>query len=252
MNSKVKKILSLIAALAFYGLLIFVIIMLYPGRNDFNLGAMFTGGYPKMIFSGFLYTIFISLIALVGSIILGFTLYLMTVSKIDTFKYIASIYNEAVFGTPLIVFIVVVYYMIWKYLPFDSRLWGGIVALVFYMGPYMKNLFEGAMKTIDPLQYQAMTVFGFTTYQKYRYIIIPQLIRVIIPSLIANLTIIIKGSSLLNFIGVPELYNQLLFVQYDNFLVMEGYLLMFITYLIITIPLIRITRYFEKRVESWN
>ena len=142
--------------------------------------------------------------------------------------------------------------MIWKYLPFDSRLWGGIVALVFYMGPYMKNLFEGAMKTIDPLQYQAMTVFGFTTYQKYRYIIIPQLIRVIIPSLIANLTIIIKGSSLLNFIGVPELYNQLLFVQYDNFLVMEGYLLMFITYLIITLPLIRITRYFEKRVESWN
>jgi polar amino acid transport system permease protein len=205
-----------------------------------------------MIFSGFLYTIFISLVALIGSVILGFNLYLLTVSKIDTFRYIANIYNEAVFGTPLIVFIVVVYYMIWKYLPFDSRLWGGIVALVFYMGPYMKNLFEGAMKTIDPLQYQAMTVFGFTTYQKYRYIIIPQLIRVIIPSLIANLTIIIKGSSLLNFIGVPELYNQLLFVQYDNFLVMEGYLLMFITYLIITLPLIRITRYFEKRVESWN
>ena len=221
MNSTLKKTLSLIAALSFYGLLIFVVIILYPGRNDFNLGAMFTGGYPKMIFSGFLYTILISLIALIGSIILGFTLYLLTVSKVDTFRYIATIYNETVFGTPLIVFIVVAYYMIWKYLPFDSRLWGGIVALVFYMGPYMKNLFEGAMKTIDPLQYQAMTV----------YIIIPQLIRVIIPSLIANLTIIIKGSSLLNFIGVPELYNQLLFVQYDNFLVMEGYLLMFITYL---------------------
>ncbi len=70
----------------------------------------------------------------------------------------------------------------------------------------MKNLFEGAMKTIDPLQYQAMTVFGFTKYQQYRYIIIPQLIRVIIPTLIANLTIIIKGSSLLNFIGVSVMW----------------------------------------------
>lgn len=252
MSNRVKKILSLIAALGFYGLLIFVIIILYPGRSDFDFGAMFQGEYPGMIFSGFLYTIFISLVTLFGSVVLGFILYLMSASKIDAFRYITNIYNDFVLGTPLIVFIVAVYYMVWNYLPFESRLWGGIVSLTLYMAPYMKSLFEGAMKTIDPLQYQAMTVFGFTTYQKYRYIIIPQLIRVIIPTLIANLTIIIKGSALLNFIGVPELYNQSLFVQYDNFLVLEGYLLMLITYLLITIPLIRITRYFEKRVESWN
>jgi polar amino acid transport system permease protein len=120
------------------------------------------------------------------------------------------------------------------------------------MAPYMKNLFEGAMKTIDDLQYQAMTVFGFTTYQKYRYIIIPQLIRVIIPPLIGNLTFIVKGSSLLNFIGVPELYNQVSAAQYNSYLAVEGYLLMFILYLLITLPLIRITKFFEKRVSSWN
>ncbi len=216
------------------------------------MGAMFTGTYPKFIISGFLLTIWISILTLIGSLIFGFILYLMNNSKKDTIRYIAVIYNETVFGSPLIVFVVVVYYMVWNYLPFESRLYGGVVALILYMGPYMKNLFEGAIKTIDDLQFQAMTVFGFTTFQKYRYIILPQLLRVIVPPLIGNLTFIIKGSSLLNFIAIPELYYQITGIQYDNYLAVEGYLLMFVMYLMITIPLIRVTKFFEKKVASWN
>ncbi len=116
----------------------------------------------------------------------------------------------------------------------------------------MKNVFEGAMESIDELQYQAMTVFGFTTYQKYRYIIIPQLLKILIPPLAGNLTFIVKGSSLLNFIGVPELYNQITKSQSITYAVVEGYALMFVMYLIITIPLIRLTRNLEKRVALWN
>jgi polar amino acid transport system permease protein len=97
-----------------------------------------------------------------------------------------------------------------------------------------------------------MIVFGFSTYQKYRYIIIPQLLRVIIPPLIGNLTFIVKGSALLNFISVPELYNSVTTAQSRTYAVVEGYLIMFVMYLFITIPLIRLTKYFEKKVTSWN
>lgn len=252
MNKYLKKTLSLTAALSFFGLLIYVIIMLYPGRDYFNMGAMFQKEYPELIFRGFISTIYISVLSLIGSVILGFILYLMVSSKKDTLRYIGIIFSETVFGSPLLVFIAVVYYLVWIYLPFESRLYGGVVALTLYMTPYMKNLFEGSIKTIDNLQFQAMTVFGFTKFQQYRYIIIPQLVRVIIPPLIGNLTFIIKGSSLLNFIGVEELYNQVTYVQYKNYLVFEGYLLMFVLYLSITIPLILITKFFAKRVASWN
>lgn len=152
----------------------------------------------------------------------------------------------------MVVFFLVIYYFIAVPLEMESRLYVGIVALSLYMAPYMKNLFEGAMKTIDPLQYQAMTVFGFTTYQKYRYIILPQLVRVIIPPLIGNLTFIVKGSSLLNFIGVQELYNQISAAQYSSYRAVEAYLLMFVLYLLITIPLIRITKFLERRVAKWS
>lgn len=249
MNKSIK-FLNFIAALSIFGLLILGIVLLYPGRDTFDMSPVFE--YRNLIVSGWFYTIYISILSLIGSVVVGFILYLMTTSKHLVVKYLGDIFNEIVFGSPMVVFFLVIYYFIAVPLNLESRLYAGIVALSLYMAPYMKNLFEGAMKTIDPLQYQAMTVFGFTTFQKYRYIILPQLVRVIIPPLIGNLTFIVKGSSLLNFIGVQELYNQVSAAQYNSYRAVEGYLLMFILYLLITIPLIRITKFFESRVAKWN
>ena len=245
-----NKLINMIAALAIFGLLVYVIWMLYPGRENFNMGLL--GPYSNNIIRGWLFTILASLITLILSIVFGFGLYLLTRSRILFLKYVGDIFNEIVFGSPLLVFLLVAYYFISAPLNFDNRFLAGVLALSLYMAPYMKNLFEGAIKTIDDLQYQAMTVFGFTTIQKYRYIILPQILRVIIPPLVGNLTFIVKGSALLNFISVPELYNEITSAQSDTYAVVEGYFLMFVMYLFITIPLIRLTKFFEKRVATWN
>lgn len=250
MQNKHKKILSFISALLFYGLIIIVIVYNYPGRNNFDVSKL--SNYTSVIFKGWFYTLGISIVSLFLSIIFGFILYMFTKSKILFIKYIGFIFNEIIFGSPLVVFIIVVYYLISVPFNLDYPLIMGTVTLSLFMAPYMKNVFEGAIETIDDNQYQAMTVFGFTTYQKYRYIIIPQLLKVIIPPLIGNLTFIVKGSSLLNFISVPELYNSITTAQSRTYAVVEGYLVMLIMYLIITIPLIRLTKYFEKKVSSWN
>ncbi|MBN2605572.1 MAG: ABC transporter permease subunit [Bacilli bacterium] len=223
---------------------------MYPGREDFQLDSLLP--WRSIIIRGWFITIIASVISLVASIVLGFCLYLLTNSKILVFKYLGDIFNEVIFGSPLVVFLIVIYYFIGVPLNLDNRFIIGVIGLSMYMAPYMKNVFEGAMESIDELQYQAMTVFGFTTFQKYRYIIIPQLLKILIPPLAGNLTFIVKGSSLLNFIGVKELYNQLTTAQSNTYAVVEGYLVMFIMYLLITIPLIRLTKYFEKRVATWN
>ncbi len=249
-SDKQNRILSFIAALLIFGLLISFIILMYPARADFDLTKLLP--WKNIIFKGWILTILVSIIVLIASVILGFLLYLLTNSKILVLKYLGAIFNEIVFGSPLVVFLVIIYYFIGVPLHINNRLIVGAFALSLYMAPYMKNVFEGAMESIDDMQYQAMTVFGFSTYQKYRYIIIPQLLKIIIPPLAGNLTFIVKGSSLLNFIGVPELYNQITTAQSNTYAVVEGYTLMLIMYLIITIPLIRLTRYFEKKVALWN
>ena len=236
------------------------IIYSFPGRNNFQIWKVYD--YWNLLLKGWLYTIGVSIVALILSSILGFLLYLMIKSKVLFVRYIAYIFNEIVFGSPLIVFLIVVYYFISVPIQtslnlssnnfFISPLFMGTLTLSLFMAPYMKNVFEGAMKSIDDLQYQAMTVYGFTTFQKYRYIIIPQLLKIIIPPVIGNLTFIVKGSSLLNFISVPEIYNSITTVQSRENAVVEGYLVMFVMYLLITIPLIRITKYFEKKVSSWS
>ncbi len=249
-NFKENKFLNMLVALLIFGLLIFGIIILYPGRENFQMSLLFE--WSDTILLGWLITIFVSVITLFASIVFGFGLYLLTNSKILYLKYLGNIFNEIVFGSPLIVFLLAIYYFILVPLGFNNRLIAGIIVLSLYMAPYMKNLFEGAIKSIDELQYQAMTVFGFTKYQQYRYIILPQLVKIIIPPLAGNLTFIVKGSALLNFISVPELYNQITTAQSNTYAVVEGYLLMFIMYLIITIPLIRLTKSLERRVATWN
>ncbi|MFK5883677.1 MAG: ABC transporter permease subunit [Candidatus Izemoplasma sp.] len=240
----------MIAALFIFGLLIFGIAMMYPGRESFDMTRLLP--YSNIIIKGWLLTIFASVIVLFLSIILGFFLYILTNTKILVFRYLGLIFNEIVFGSPLVVFLIIIFYFIGVPLNLNNRIVVGIIGLSLYMAPYMKNILQGAMESIEDIQYQAMTVFGFTTYQKYRYIILPQLLKILMPPLAGNLTFIIKGSSLLNFIGVAELYNQITTAQSTTYAVVEGYLLMFIMYLMITIPLIRLTTYFERRVTKWN
>ena len=249
-NLKENKLFNFIAALIIFGLLIYVIWLAYPGRENFQLDLLIP--WYNTIIKGWGVTIGASILTLILSVMFGFGLYLLTNSKKLIFKYLGDIFNEFVFGSPMIVFLIIIYYFVGVPLGLTNRFLIGVLGLSMYMAPYMKNLFEGAMKTIDDLQYQAMTVYGFTTYQKYRFIIIPQILRVIIPPLVGNLTFIVKGSSLLNFISVPELYNQITTAQSNTYAVVEGYLLMLVMYLLITIPLIRLTRFFEKQVTTWN
>ncbi len=247
---KKNKLLSVMIAIIFYGIITYFIVVMYPGRSNFDLIDL--AGYTDIIINGWLTTILISLITLILSMFLGFGLYLLSKSKILALKYIASIFNEIVFGSPTIVFFLVIYFFIGVPLHFDNRFIVGVLAFSMYMAPYMKNVIDGAIESIDDLQLQAMKVFGFSSYQKYRYIILPQLFKMMIPPLISNLTFIVKGSALLNFIGVEELYNQISTAQSATYALVEGYLVMFLMYLMITIPLIRLTKIAERKVSSWN
>jgi polar amino acid transport system permease protein len=245
-----NQIISTIAALSVYGLLVALIIYLYPGKDNFQLNLILD--QSDKIFEGWLLTLFISVVVLFFSIFSGFSLYLLMISKNLFLNKVGSIFNYVVFGSPLIVFLLTIYYFLAVPLGFEDRNIIGIIALTLYIGPYMKNVFESALSSIDELQYQAMKVFGFKTWQKYVYIIIPQLIRILIPPMISNLTFIIKGSSLLYFIGVYEVYKQIATIQSNTYAIVEGYLVLFIVYLIITIPLIALAKYFEKKVSAWN
>jgi polar amino acid transport system permease protein len=179
--------------------------------------------------------------------ILGFIFYLFSISKIKYLNALTDIFTEIIYGTPLLVLIIVMAFLIGPAFDVYERDLMGITGLTVYMTPYMKNVYKSAFSSITKEQYMAMDLFGFTPYQRYRYIIIPQVVRILMPPLMNNFSFIIKGSALLNILAYRELFYSIAIAQSQTFAFIEGYLLMWILYLLITIPLSQLTKYIERR-----
>jgi polar amino acid transport system permease protein len=223
----------------------FVAAVVFLQKSDFSLAPF--SEYQSLIFNGVWGTIYVSLISLFGSLILGFVFYLFTISKSKYLNALTDIFTEIIYGTPLLVLIIVMAFLIGPAFNTYNRELMGITGLIVYMTPYMKNVYKSAFSSITKEQYMAMDLFGFTPFQRYRYIIIPQVVRILMPPMMNNFSLIIKGSALLNVLSYTELYYSIRVAQSRTFAFVEGYILMWALYLLITIPLSQFTKYIERR-----
>jgi ABC-type amino acid transport system permease subunit len=120
------------------------------------------------------------------------------------------------------------------------------MALTLYMSPYMANIFEGAYQSIDQSQFAMMDFYGFNLVQRYRYILLPQMVKPIVPGLINNLSGIVKGTSILSTIAVSEIFYTVSVVSNRTYRYIEGYFVLWMVYLLITIPLSRLAKHYSK------
>ncbi|MDT8336972.1 MAG: amino acid ABC transporter permease [Candidatus Izemoplasmatales bacterium] len=241
-----NKLKTLIAYFfAVLTIIAFIAYIAFKQASDFSFEPFYI--YRFLIVDGIKNTILVSLISLVGSLVLGFILYLLQISKIKYFNALIDVFTEIIYGTPLLVLIIVMAFLIGPAFDSYQRNFFGVLALIIYMSPYMKNVFKSAFSSISEEQYLAMDLFGFTAFQRYRYIIIPQVIRILMPPLMNNFSLIIKGSALLNLISYAELYYVINVAQSRTFAFVEGYILMWVLYLLITIPLSQLTKYVERK-----
>ena len=232
-------------SLAILTVLGFVVFIVLRQTTDFSF--IVYKDYSKLIQTGIINTILISVISLLGSMILGFIFYLLSKSKIKYFNALIDVFTEIIYGTPLLVLIIVMAFLIGPAFNTYERNVMGTIALIIYMSPYMKNVFKSAFSSISEEQYMAMDLFGFTPFQRYRYIIIPQVIRILMPPMMNNFSLIIKGSALLNVLSYTELFYAIRLAQSKTFAFVEGYILMWMLYLIITIPLSQLTKLVERK-----
>ncbi len=239
-----NKFLSYV--LAILTVLLLVLFVINSQIDNFSLSSF--EPYTGLISESILNTIIVSIVSLLGSLILGFVFYLFSISKIKYLNALTVVFTEIIYGTPLLVLVVVTAFLIGPAFGTYNRNLMGYIALIIYMTPYMKNVYQSAFSSISKEQYMTMDVFGFTNFQKFRYIIIPQVIKILMPPMMNNLSMIIKGSALLNVLSYNELYYAIRVVQSQTFRFVEGYILMWVIYLLITIPLSSLSRYVERKL----
>ena len=201
--------------------------------------------YRQQFLFGWLTTLGVSGCAMLVSIGVGFTLMLGRRSPWLPVEVFCSGVVQILRGSPLLVQLLVGYYIIATAVRVSSPLFVGTLLLGCFHGTYLAEVFRGAVESIGASQREAARAVGFDSSQTYRYVIIPQAIRRAVPATTGQLVSLIKDSSLLSVIGIDELFLKVKVLAAGTYTALEGYSAMAAAYLVVTLPL----SWFAKRLE---
>jgi len=151
------------------------------------------------------YTLLFALSSMVGGLVLGFVL---AVARIVPWRFVhwpAAVYVSLMRGTPLLVQIFVVYYGLPSVGIEFSPLMAGVLTLSLNAGAYLSESLRGAILGVGKGQWGASYSLGLTYTQTLRYVVVPQAIRIAVPSMSNTLISLIKDTSLVSVITVTEL-----------------------------------------------
>ena len=164
---------------------------------------------------------------------------------------ILSIYIEFFRGTPMIVQAKVIYYGSAKFLGIDIN---KIVAALFIVsintGAYMSEIVRGGIVSVDKGQFEAAQAIGMTHSQTMINVVLPQVIRNILPATGNEFVINIKDTSVLNVISVSELFFQTKSIAGNNFRYFESFFVACFIYFIMTYTVTRILRAIERKLDG--
>ncbi|MEG6522500.1 amino acid ABC transporter permease [Desulfotomaculum sp. 1211_IL3151] len=218
-----------------------------------DYGPMFIRGAGITLLISIIGTIIGSIIGLLIGVIRTIPLPERGAKRItlQVINALLSAYIEFFRGTPMIVQAMVIYYGSALAFGVDmNRLVAAIFIVSINTGAYMSEIVRGGIISIDKGQFEAAHAIGMNHFQTMTNVVIPQVIRNILPATGNEFIINIKDTSVLNVISVSELFFQTKSVAGNNFRYFESFFVACIIYFIMTYTVTRILRYFEKRLDG--
>jgi len=214
-------------------------------RYGWNWNAIWQ--YRQKFVQGWLMTVAISAAALLVSLLLGLLTALARRSALLPLRYLSMLYVETVRGTPLLVQILILFYVVANAFGVDNRYIVGVLALSLFAGAYLSEMIRAGIESIRDSQLESARAIGLTRGQTYRYVIFPQVVRQLIPPLTGQFASIIKDSSLLSIIAVSEFTLNAQEVNAFTYSTLESYLPLAVGYLLLTLPISLASRLLERR-----
>ena len=159
---------------------------------------------PVML-TGAGYTLLFAVAAMVGGLLLGFPAAVMRMSPWALVRWPAALYVSVMRGTPLLVQIFVIYYGLPSIGIEFTPVTAGVLALSLNSGAYLSESLRGAIQSISQGQWRASFSLGLGYWQTLHHIVLPQALRVAVPSMSNTLISLIKDTSLVSVITMTEL-----------------------------------------------
>ena len=203
-----------------------------------------------LLMQGLGFTLLLAFVSLAIAMVLGVLASLMGMSKNPILRGINKVYVAIIRGTPLLVQGFFIYFGITGVLNVKiSAFAAGVIALSLNAGGYLSEIFRGGIQAVDPGQREAARSLGLSARQTTWRIIIPQAIRICIPSVVNQWCITIKDTSIISVIGLAELTKigqQIIARTYQSF---EVWIIVGAMYFIVIWLLTVLARFVERKVS---
>ena len=200
----------------------------------------------KFLLGGLTTTIYISVVSIILSAIIGFIVAIPSLAKNKFLTYINIGYVEIVRAIPLLVLILWIYYGLpimtgISFSPFVS----GIIALAISESAFQAEIFRAGINSIKKSQWEAGSSLGLSFFKRLRLVILPQAIKNILPALGNQFVYVLKMSSLVSIIGIGDLTRKANELVVSTYRPLEIYTFLILEYLV----LILIVSYFVRKLE---
>ena len=212
---------------------------------------------PGLLIIGLWLTLKISVLATIGGIIIGTIGGLTRISSNPALKWLTIAYVELIRGSPLMVQILIWYFVLGTVINDIlasngmGRLpafWYGVASLACFAGAYVTEIVRAGIQSIHRGQTEAARSLGMSYAQSMRCIILPQALRRILPPLAGQFISLIKDSSLLGIIAIRELTKAAREIVTATLQPFEVYIVLAILYLFLTFTLSMLVQHMERRM----
>lgn len=205
---------------------------------------------PQLL-KGLSLTMQMTVLALVLALVIGMISCMFTISNIKPLQWISAVYLSLVRGTPLMVQAFFVYFGITAQLDIRvSAFFAAVLVLSLNAGAYLSEIFRSGISAVNKGQMEAARSLGLPYGVAMRKIILPQAIRIVIPSVVNQFIITLKDTSILSVIGCAELMQQGSLIVARTFLSFQTYTIIAIMYYIVITILTKFSKIVERRLSN--
>lgn len=209
-------------------------------------------------------TIILAVFAVVIGTCIGLILAICRISTNRIARLFATAYVEFIRGTPLLVQLFIIYYglqtigIVFPDIHFMTKILGinfadfmaGVITMGINSGAYVCEIFRAGIQSIDKGQTEAARSLGLSWPKTLRFIIVPQAIRNVLPTLGNEFVVVIKESSIVSIIGIADLMYKANTVRGNTFQPFEPLLVAALAYFLLTFPLSKFLAHVERRMRN--
>lgn len=162
--------------------------------------------------AGFLLTLQVFVVTLIGSLPLGIVIALARMSKFKPLSLVAQVYISFMRGTPLMLQLMALmfgpYYLLGVSMGPDWKFWACDIGFILNYAAYFAEIYRSGIQSIPVGQYEAAEVLGYTKSQTFFRIVLPQVIKRILPAMGNEIITLVKDTSLAFVLGIAEMFTE--------------------------------------------